>query len=72
MGPDWYLLLQQEQQHLPEDLDCLDRWDLTGTYSCNRSSNTFMRSWKLVGPDWYPLLQQEQQHLPEELDAGGI
>jgi hypothetical protein len=68
VGPDWYLLLQQEQQHLPEELDS---WDLTGTYSCNRSSTTSLRSWTLVGPDCYPLLQQEQQHLPEELDTGG-
>ncbi len=42
MGPDWYLLLQQEQEHLPEDLD---RWDLTDTYSCNRRGNTSLRSW---------------------------
>ncbi len=44
MGPDCYLLLQQEQHHLPEELD---RGDLTGTYSCNRNRNrnTSLRSW---------------------------
>ncbi len=68
MGSNCYLLWQQEQLHLPKELD---RWDLTGTYSCNRSSNTSLRSWTLVGPDWYLLLQQEQQHLPKELDTGG-
>ncbi len=68
MGPDWYLLLQQEQEHLPEDLD---RWDLTDTYSCNRRGNTSLRSWTLVGPDCYLFLQQEQHHLPEKLDTGG-
>ncbi len=68
MGPDCYLLLQQEQHHLPEELD---RWALTATYSCNRSSNTSLRSWTLVEPDWYPLQQQEQHHLLEELDTGG-
>ncbi len=65
MGPDKYLLLQQEQYHLPEELD---RWDQTSTYSCNRSSNNSLRSWTLVEPDCYLLLQQEQHHLPEELD----
>ncbi len=68
MGPDCYLLLQQEQHPLPEELDM---WELTATYSRNRSSNTFLRSWTLVGPDWYLLLQHEQHHLPEELDTGG-
>jgi hypothetical protein len=41
VGPDWYLLLQQKQHHLPEELD---RWDLTATYSCNRSCTTSLRS----------------------------
>ncbi len=45
MGPDCYLLLQQEYHHLPEELN---RWDLTGIYSCNRSSTTSLRSWTLV------------------------
>ncbi len=57
MGPDWYLLLQQEQHPLPEELD---RWNLKAT--CNRSSTTFL------GPERYLLQQQEQHHLPEELD----
>ncbi len=65
MGPDWYLLQQQEQQHLPEELD---RWDLTGTYSCNRNSTTSLRTGQGWGPDWYLLLQQEQHNLPEKLD----
>jgi hypothetical protein len=60
--------MQQEQQHLPEELD---RWDLKGTYSCNRSSTTSLRSWTLVEPDCYLLQQQEQHHLPEELNTGG-
>jgi hypothetical protein len=42
VGANWYLLLQQEQQHLPEELD---RWNQTATYSCNRSITTSMRSW---------------------------
>ncbi len=68
MGTYWYLLLQREQHHLPEKLD---RWDLTGTYFCNRTSTTSLRSWTLVVSDWYLLQQQEQHHLPEELDTGG-
>jgi hypothetical protein len=83
VGPDCYILQQQEQLNLPEELKqegpdwYLDWtgaghwWDLPATYSCNRSSTPSLRSWTLVGPDCYLLLQQKQHHLPEELDTGG-
>ncbi len=49
MGLDCYLLLQQEQHLLPEELDT-GGTPLTATYSCNRSSTSSLRSWTLVGP----------------------
>ncbi len=49
MGPNCYLLLQQEQLHLPEELDT-GGIPLTAAHSCNRSSTSSLRSWTLVGP----------------------
>ncbi len=64
MGPDCYILQQQEQLHLPEELKQEGPdWYLDWT--------GLDWSWTLMGPDCYLLLQQEQHPLPEELDTGG-
>ncbi len=53
MGPDWYLLQQQEQHHLPEELD---RWYLTGSWYLLLQQEQQHLPEVLdsgqVGPDW--------------------